>query len=282
MGNNSEVSKLVVDKEEFKKQLEERIELGNKIFDRNILFSTDLEQAQSEYDSWNDYNSELLKQSFNNPHSEYRKDYDKKFATVTIFYNDDRQSFLQSISWFRSNLEDKLSSLRNLINKLDLLKSDLTLLSINKTQFVDSKDIFIVHGHDEAVREKVARFLEKLSLKPIILHEQANSGKIIIEKFESHANVGFAVILLTGDDVGKVKNAANDSPRARQNVILEWGFFIGKLGRNRVCALYEKGVELPSDLHGLLYVSLDGRGWQMDLAKELKTAGYEIDLNKLL
>ena len=283
MGNNSEASKLVVDKEEFKKQLEERIELGNKIFDRNILFSTDLEQAQSEYDSWNDYNSELLKQSFNNPHSEYRKDYDKKFATVTILYNDDGQLFLQSISRFRSNLEDKLSSLRNLINKLDLLKSDLTLLSINKTQFVDSKDIFIVHGHDEAVREKVARFLEKLGLKPIILHEQVNATKTIIDKFEHYAkNAGFAVILLTDDDIGESKNAESTKPRARQNVIFEYGYFIGKLGRDRVCALYEKGVELPSDLHGVIYSSLGDRGWQMDLAKELKAAGYEIDLNKLL
>jgi len=282
MENNSEVSKLVVDKEEFKKQLEERIELGNKIFCRNILFPTDLKQAKSEYDSWNNYNSELLEQSFNNPHSKYREDYDKKFSTVTILYNDDGQLFLQSISQFQSNLEDKLNSLRNLMNKIDLLKSDLKLPSMNKTQPVDSKDIFIVHGHNDAVKFEVARFLEKLGLEAIILHEQANAGNTIIEKFESHANVGFAVILLTGDDVGKVKSAENDSPRARQNVILEWGFFIGKLGRSKVCALYEKGVELPSDLHGLLYLSLDNRGWQMDLAKELKAAGYKIDLNKLL
>jgi len=282
MENNSEASKLVVDKEWFKKQLEERIELGNQIFCRNILFPTDLKQAKSEYDSWNNYNSELLEQSFNNPHSKYREDYDKKFSTVTILYNDDGQLFLQSISQFQSNLEDKLNSLRNLMNKIDLLKSDLKLPSMNKTQPVDSKDIFIVHGHNDAVKFEVARFLEKLGLEAIILHEQANAGNTIIEKFESHANVGFAVILLTGDDVGKVKSAENDSPRARQNVILEWGFFIGKLGRSKVCALYEKGVELPSDLHGLLYLSLDNRGWQMDLAKELKAAGYKIDLNKLL
>jgi len=280
MENNSEVSKLVVDKEEFKKQLEERIELGNQIFDRNILFPTELEQAETDYGDWNNFNRELLKHAFNNPKSEYLISY---LSTPAVLGNWIRPiPFTEQLGNFKNQLNGKLTALKRLIDITPLLKVDLELPSMNKTQSVDSKDIFIVHGHNDAVKFEVARFLEKLGLNTIILHEQANAGNTIIEKFESHANVGFAVILLTGDDVGKVKNAANDSPRARQNVILEWGFFIGKLGRNRVCALYEKGVELPSDLHGLLYLSLDGRGWQMDLAKELKAAGYKIDLNKLL
>ena len=103
-----------------------------------------------------------------------------------------------------------------------------------------TNQVFVIHGHDESARESVARFLEKLELEPIILHEQPNKGRTIIEKFEDYADVRFAVVLLTPDDVGAVKDRADDlRPRARQNVVFEFGFFIGKLGRERVCALGE-------------------------------------------
>ncbi|MBK7441021.1 MAG: nucleotide-binding protein [Bacteroidetes bacterium] len=147
----------------------------------------------------------------------------------------------------------------------------------------NSKDIFIVHGHNNEVKIDVARLLEKLGLNPIILHEQANEGKTIIEKFEAHSKVGFAIILLTDDDLGKNKNDLDLIIRARQNVILEMGYFIGKLGRNRVCPLYITGVELPSDLYGLLYVEIDNQeNWKFKLVKELKAAGYDIDTNRIL
>jgi len=282
MGNNSEPDKLVIDRGLFREQLERRISIGSEILGREIISDLQLKQAGADYEDWDSYNSELLKCSFNNSNNEYRKDYD--CVRRVILLGGHKYSFSD---WMeeshKGRVQEKLDRLIRLEKKIDLLRSNLESSPMGKTQVACSKDkIFIVHGHDEAVREKVARFLERLELKPIILHEQANSGKTIIEKFESHANVEFAVILLTGDDVGKVKTAEKDSLRARQNVILEWGFFIGKLGRNKVCALYEKGVELPSDLHGLLYLSLEDRGWQMDLAKELKEAGYEINLNKLL
>jgi predicted nucleotide-binding protein len=146
--------------------------------------------------------------------------------------------------------------------------------------------VFVVHGHDDLTKVTVARFIERLGLQAIILHEQANLGKTIIEKLEHHADVGFAVILLTPDDVGASKAAhqagqpLND--RARQNVIFEHGCFIGKLGRDKVCALY-KGVEIPSDLQGVLYVPLDDAGaWKLSLAKEMQAAGMNVDLNKAL
>lgn len=146
-----------------------------------------------------------------------------------------------------------------------------------------NNDIFIVHGHNNEIKINVARTLEKLGLNPIILHEQANAGKTIIEKFEEHSNVGFAIILLTDDDFGKAKKEENLNHRARQNVILEMGYFIGKLGRNRVCPLYTNGVELPSDLYGLLYTEIDSaENWKIKVAKELKAAGYEIDVNKII
>jgi predicted nucleotide-binding protein len=143
------------------------------------------------------------------------------------------------------------------------------------------KSVFIVHGHNNDSKESVARFLEKLELKPVILHEQANEGRTIIEKFEAYSDVAFAVVLLTPDDVGYAVNNQNEaSARARQNVIFELGFFTAALSRKHTCALYTKGVELPSDFSGVLYHELDpGGAWRMHLAKELKAAGLPVDMN---
>ena len=147
----------------------------------------------------------------------------------------------------------------------------------------DSRKVFVVHGHDGEAKQAVARFLEKLDLLPIILHEQENRGRTIIEKFEANSDVAFAVVLLTPDDVGQsALTKAVPKPRARQNVILELGFFFGKLGRANVCALYKGDVELPSDVDGVIYVPYDDHdGWKTKLAKELKAAGISVDLNKV-
>lgn len=152
-------------------------------------------------------------------------------------------------------------------------------------QHVHTPDsVFLVHGHNDAVRETSARLLEKLGLKAIILNEQASGSDTVIEKLERYADVHFAVVLMTADDVGGKKVAANQvlHDRARQNVVLELGYFMGKIGRRKVCVLYEKGVELPSDYHGVVYIEIDNTGaWRYTLAKELKQAGLQVDLNKL-
>lgn len=141
--------------------------------------------------------------------------------------------------------------------------------------------VFIVHGHDDLLKLEVARFSESLHLEPIILAEQPNLGRTIIEKFEKHASdADFAIVLLTPDDLGGTRHDSITG-RARQNVILELGYFIGKLGRNRVCALYKSGVELPSDVLGVLYVSVDG-DWRIRLAREMKAAGVTVDLNHVV
>jgi len=147
-----------------------------------------------------------------------------------------------------------------------------------------SKKVFLVHGHDHSLKNSVARLLEKLDLEPVILHEQPNSGKTIIEKFESHAEVSAAVVLMTPDDVGAPKaDADNLIPRARQNVIFEFGFFIGRLGRGRVCGLLAGNVEVPSDYSGVIYIPIDDAGaWKFRLLTELKSAGLPIDANKAL
>jgi predicted nucleotide-binding protein len=147
-----------------------------------------------------------------------------------------------------------------------------------------SKKVFVVHGHDNAAKETVARFLEHLGLEAVILHEKPNEGRTVIEKFERHADVGFAVVLLTPDDTGAPATRPSFfKPRARQNVVLELGYFLGHLGRSRVCALYKEGVEIPSDYRGVIYVEFDDKGaWRRSLAQELTNAGLKISLDALL
>lgn len=148
----------------------------------------------------------------------------------------------------------------------------------------NSKNVFLVHGHDEAVKHSVARFLEKLGLQVVILHEKPSKSKTIIEKIEDNSEVAFAVILLTPDDVGAAASSRKKlRKRARQNVVFELGYFIGKLGRSKVCALYDSGVELLSDFEGVIYVPYDkAGGWKTRVAAEIKAAGISIDMNQAI
>lgn len=156
-------------------------------------------------------------------------------------------------------------------------------LSLNPSSMeIDNKKVFIVHGHDESVKISVARFLERLELKPIILHEQASGGATIIEKIENNADVGFGIVLYTPCDLGKAKEDEELQMRARQNVVFEHGYLIAKLGRPNVCALVKDNIEKPNDIAGVVYVNYDsGNGWHMELFKELKNAGYKLDANNL-
>lgn len=196
-----------------------------------------------------------------------------------------------------------LSGVNNMLNLFKTMLEEVKLFQVDKineaiemdtkvTRNKDTEDqekIFIVHGHDEAMQQAVARMLEKLKLKPIILHELPNKGRTIIEKFSDHSNVGFAIVLLSPDDIGyeNIGSEAqkNAKTRARQNVVFEQGFFIGKLGRERVLALYktDENFEMPTDYSGVLYVPYESnQRWKFDLAKELKACGYDIDANVLL
>ena len=152
----------------------------------------------------------------------------------------------------------------------------------------DSGTIFVVHGHDESAKYQVVRVLDKATDRDaVILHEQANNGATVLEKFEHHAGTAaFAVIILTPDDVGGTAPSKGAEPdlvaRGRQNVIFEMGFFFGLLGRGRVAVLYESGVELPSDLNGLVYIELDpGGAWKIALAKELTAAGVAVNHSRI-
>lgn len=147
-----------------------------------------------------------------------------------------------------------------------------------------AQTVFIVHGHDGAMKAEVARTVQLLTGRnPVILHEKPNRGRTLIEKFEGHAaEAGFVVVLATADDLGRARTAEANRPRARQNVVFEWGFFVGALGRDKVAVLYEDGVELPSDIVGVAYIPLRGGGeWKHELAREMRSSGVDADTNEL-
>lgn len=141
----------------------------------------------------------------------------------------------------------------------------------------DSRKVFLVHGHDGEVKETVARFLEKKSLEVVILDEIAGKGRTIIEKFEEHSSVGYAVVLMTPDDSAKRRNGGLSKNRARQNVVFELGFFVGTLNRGRVCVIAKGDVEMHSNYWGVEYIPWDDAGgWKLKLLKELKAANLAV------
>ncbi|SDR77187.1 Predicted nucleotide-binding protein containing TIR-like domain [Gillisia sp. Hel1_33_143] len=177
--------------------------------------------------------------------------------------------------------------LLNAVSELKIAHSKVKHhLSDNKPKFsaknsVDTppNSVFIVHGHDELAKIETARFIEKLGLEAIILHEKASSGKTIIEKIEEYSNVGFGVVLYTPCDQGSQRDDYDNlKHRARQNVVFEHGYLIGKIGRNNVCALVKGNVEIPNDISGVVYIPFEN-DWRFDLAKELRNSGYLIDMN---
>jgi len=163
----------------------------------------------------------------------------------------------------------------------ELSKPDISK-RIESMETLASRKVFIVHGQDEEKKEAVARLLTKLDLEPVILHEQPGQGMTLIEKFEHYADVGFAVIILTGDDYGYPKGKPEESkPRPRQNVVFELGFLMGRFKRHCVCALHEEGLELPSEYQGAVFIPYDAGGlWKLLMARAMKMANVAIDLNK--
>jgi predicted nucleotide-binding protein len=287
---NVRTSKLIIEKVDFENQINERIIKGKNLltFSVTILSRSNSRLGESiiyneteknnfiaEYNKWKKYNSELLKQSFDFSNNEYLKEYeeaerDRIWSDFIVERKDDIQ---KQITVFESFIERLPLILTNL--KVVKQETDNNKIFTNK--------IFIVHGHGNEIKQIVARTLSKLKLEPIILHEQVDQGRTIIEKFEENSSeVNFAIILLTADDIGKAKMEIDYKTRARQNVVFEMGYFIGKLGRKKVFLLLENGVDKPGDLDGIVYVPLDNTdGWKLKLVKELKAVGYNITADDL-
>lgn len=194
-----------------------------------------------------------------------------------------QKPYLRGLETAKSVLESIVDEIKEYWNDEEgSLASSSSIVGKQKQPF--SNKIFIIHGHDDGAKETVARFVSKLGLEPIILHERPNEGRTIIEKFEENADVSYAIALLTPDDFGAAQiNKEKLRARARQNVIFEFGYFVGKLGRRNACGVVKGDLEIPSDYSGVLYIPLDVEGaWRMKLVKELKAIGLDVDANLAL
>jgi len=273
---------LLVTSEQASKRIAEQVTKGHELKQRHIPSQQDFDSVQQEYWTWSEYNTELLRRLFTN------NELAEEYRGISIGFIGGRElSLHKKIEELHEDIDHKIRRLESIKARLELIPLDdpvLRQVENSSTPYVDIKKVFVVHGHDELTRETIARYLEKLNLQPIILHEQVSGGRTIIEKLEHHADAGFAVVLLTPDDIGAARDASDGlQSRARQNVILELGYFLGKLGRSRVCTLYKGILEFPSDYMGVIYVPLDeSGGWKLLLARELKAAGFSIDMNKVL
>src|SRR6266542_5324751 len=145
------------------------------------------------------------------------------------------------------------------------------------------RKVFLVHGHDTVALDQTEVLLLRWGLEPVILRDRANEGRTVIEKIEANSDVAYGLVLLTPDDVGGIAqqdpSTVKLQSRARQNVILEWGYLMAKLGRKYVACLVKKGVELPSDLHGIVRINLkdDVRDSALEIARELRAAGFSLN-----
>lgn len=186
---------------------------------------------------------------------------------------DQRRKFLESLK------DDIMRHPVEIIGP-DPLESEENELHVKKTQ--RGNRVFLIHGHGQ-MEDTVASYVEQLGLEPVILREQPDRSQTVIEKFEKHSDVAFAIAILTEDDEGRRRGEDKLHPRARQNVIFELGYFAGKLGRSHVVALCAKRVEIPSDWSGVIYIPIDANeGWKLRLAKDLAAAGFEVDAHKMI
>lgn len=264
---------------------EQAVERLQKVLDEipNLQFRTD---ETPQFRAWFRNARVTLRTIFGENSSEYGDFAGINFSPIVPYLRhapEGRQTFAYGLRTADEFLRSMIGEIEE-----DWRGDILTPAEVGQTfdsQPISTDQVFVVHGRDDGTREMVARFLEGLRLDPIILQEQPNEGRTIIEKFEDYADtVGFAVAICTPDDVGALAAQPDKlKPRMRQNVVLELGYFAGKLGRNRVCALVKGKIEKPSDYDGVIYIDIDdGVGWKLELARELNAAGLTIDMNGLL
>lgn len=263
-------------------ELAERMRLGQELLAFSIRSKKELERARDDYYIWDEVNTELLRRRFTT--SEFADDYSRLSPSVGMM----DPSLEDEIKDLHDDIRAKMRRLRSIRERLQYCEEPTTASPSVEIAAGQGDTIFVIHGRDEARKEAVARLMEDATTRSIvILHEQPDMGRTVIEKLEAVApDAAFAVALLTADDVGGLRTEEVPpalEPRARQNVIFEAGYFMRALGRGRVALLYDEGIAAPSDMGGMLYTPIDAGGsWKMKLGRELQAAGIEFDAAVLM
>ncbi len=280
-------AELLISRDDAKSKLQERIQKGLEIKQVQISSREALDTTNNEYSKWNSFNTELLKRIFTT--DELSEEYSRWSGISTIAMHE--PSLGEKISDLYKNIDRKIHRIDSIIERLELIplknttSSDAAAEENSSHAQSKTKKVFIVHGHDEVAKTSLEVFLHEIGLEPVVLHRQADEGLTVIEKFEKHSDVGYAFILLTPDEIAYIKSeqAKQDDERgkefrARPNVIFEFGYFVGKLGRSRVCCLYTGDVSLPSDVGGMIYKKFTSNIEEVaySIIKDLKASGYAI------
>ena len=276
---------LAVSRDNAKQRLQDRINQGMELKQRQVGTREALDEFSNSYDKWNRFNSELLRRIFTT--DEAAKEYDYWGVGIISL----REPALgERIADVYKDIDKKTHRLDSIVERLELIPLSSQIAPTEPVRLSSilpkTKKVFVVHGHDEIAKTGLEVFLHEIGLEPIVLHRQADVGLTVIEKFEKHSDVGYAFILLTPDEVAylasdetKADAERKKELRARPNVIFEFGYFIGKLGRSKVCCLYTGAVSLPSDVNGMIYKRYDKSIEEVaySVIKDLKASGYEVD-----
>jgi len=262
--------------------IEQLIKVGNSFSDRSFCYPNETypgEFAGSDTSEWLEWKTRVR--------NIINKSMSKNSPAVNMVTR--ALAIKTSGNYFSKFEEVKASLIKALENTKNALSEDvygeLKQEESENSSPALSNRVFIVHGHDTQLKTDVERFIHEIGLEPVVLHRQADNGNTVIEKFEENSDVGYAFILLTPDEVSMTtdqlevpESSRVTEYRARPNVIFEFGYFIGKLGRSKVCCLHKGDVTIPSDLAGLVYKkvddSIDSQAYA--IIKELKSAGYDI------
>ena len=280
-------TELLISRDDAKFKLQERIQKGLELKQAQINSRDEFDVAKNEYSKWNAFNTELLKRIFTT--EELSKEYLRWIGVGVIAMR--QPSLGEKIADYYKDIDQKIHRIDSIIERLELIPLSSAATPTTTTEDESSrsptktKKVFVVHGHDEIAKTNLEVFLHEIGLEPVVLHRQADEGLTIIEKFEKHSDVGYAFILLTPDEIAYIKDdeSKNDNERkkeyrARPNVIFEFGYFAGKLGRSRVCCLYTGDVSLPSDVNGIIYKKFVNSIEEVaySIIKDLKASGYPI------
>lgn len=258
-GDQSERTLLTKDINVFKDELSKRMEQGQQLLNKEIKNTYELESLKTDFYDWNDYNSEFLKASFNNPKNEYRHRYDNCDAFLGLmdystgqYSPNDPQYQLKDL---KRKIEAKMSNLRQLLAKSDLILTNKTSTENNEIDNKRNKNVFIIHGHDErSLLELESLLKDDFKLNPFILKKLPNIGSpTIIEKFEFYADqCSMAIALFTPDDI--IEKDGKQYLQARPNVIYELGWFSAKLTRKNIILILKEGTDIFSDFQGILQI----------------------------